>query len=118
MADSTIVDPLHLFPPPHDQAVQDALIERWKNMNQLGIIPASGDVYTSGDVYSTHSDTDYQEISKRERQAFVFMKLNLLITMKVLTNKEAARIVMMTESPDLADMTVAEECINQKFSEI
>lgn len=112
MADSTIVDPLHLFPPPHDQAVQDALIERWKNMNQLGIIPASGD------VYSTHSDTDYQEISKRERQAFVFMKLNLLITMKVVTNKEAARIVMMTESPDLADMTVAEECINQKFTEL
>jgi hypothetical protein len=63
-------------------------------------------------------DTNFEEISKRERHAFVLIKLGLLIGMKVLTNKEAARIVMMAESPDIADMTVAEECINQKFSEI
>lgn len=59
-----------------------------------------------------------EETSKRERHAFVLIKLGLLIGMKVVTNKEAARIVMMAESPDIEDMTVAEECINQKFSEI
>jgi len=65
-----------------------------------------------------YSDGIPSEPSQRERQAFVFIKLNLLITMKAVTNKEAARIVMMAESPDLDDMTIAEECINQKFSEI
>ena len=89
-----------------------SLVDYMKQIMTTGLAP----VHIPHKV--SQSDVIYEETDKRERQAFVFIKLNLLITMKAVTNKEAARIVMMAESPDLDDMTIAEECINQKFSEI
>ena len=86
-----------------------SLVDYMKQMMTTGLAP----IYNS-----PQPDTNFEEISKRERHAFVLIKVSLLIGMKAITNKEAARLVMMAESPDLADMTVAEECINQKFSEI
>jgi hypothetical protein len=45
-------------------------------------------------------------------------KISILQGMKRLTDKEAARLVSLMDSKDEENWTVAEECINQKFSEI
>jgi hypothetical protein len=45
-------------------------------------------------------------------------KIQLLHQVGAITPKEVARLITMLDSPDSENWTVAEECINQKFSEI
>jgi hypothetical protein len=58
----------------------------------------------------------------REISSFRYNKaiqhMILLRSMEVITNDEVKRLVSQLQSPDHENWTVAEECINQKFSEI
>ena len=45
-------------------------------------------------------------------------KIQLLHQVGAITPKEVARLIGMIDSKDAENWTVAEECINQKFSEI
>jgi len=83
-------------------------------MKSTMMLPINGNtIYSDGTLHNFPP-----EPSQRERQAFVLIKLGLLIDMKALTNKEAGKIVAMSESPDLENMTLAEEIIKQKFAEL
>jgi len=100
------------------QDEQDAqrLLERegyMKQMNDMMMMPVNHPIYSSPDI-------EYEEprFNSAERAMYAMSKISILQGMKRLTDKEAARLVSLMDSKDEENWTVAEECINQKFSEI
>jgi len=53
-----------------------------------------------------------------ERILMGISELQLLYSMKKLTSKEVGNLIGMMKSDDNENLTVAEECIKQKFAEL
>lgn len=79
-----------------------------KQMMSTGIAP----------IYNAPIMQELERFNPAERAMYAMSKISLLHGMKRLTDKEAARLVSLMDSKDEENWTVAEECINQKFSEI
>jgi hypothetical protein len=102
------------------QEEQDAqrLAERdnyMRQMKDLMMMPVP-----SNPIFNAPPDKDFEEVrfDSAERAMYAMSKISLLHGMKKITDKEAARLVSLMDSKDEENWTVAEECINQKFSEI
>ena len=71
-------------------------------------------------IYNPPRDACFEEVrfNSAERAMYALSKISILQGMKKLTDQEIARLISMIDSNDEENWTVAEECINQKFSEI
>ena len=82
-----------------------------KPMSTMGIMPIPS-------IAPINKDFEEVRFDSAERAMYAMSKISLLHGMKRLTDKEVARLVSLMDSADEENWTVAEECINQKFSEI
>jgi len=101
-----------------DERDAQRLLERegyMKQMNDMMMMPVP-----SNPIFNAPQDKDFEEVrfDSAERAMYAMSKISLLHGMKKITDKEAARLVSLMDSKDEENWTVAEECINQKFSEI
>jgi len=86
-----------------------SLVDYMKQMMTTGLAP----------IYNTpQPDVNVNvEIDLVYYFKFIY-KIQLLHQVGAITPKEVARLIGMIDSKDEENWTVAEECINQKFSEI
>jgi hypothetical protein len=71
-----------------------------------------------GHMATTHTDINPMATSKDVAYINLMLKINILLTGKVIEPKEAVRLVSMLGSDDTENWTVAVECIKQKLSEL
>ncbi len=105
----TIIDPKYSIPPLYDQAMQDALMERWRMTSSTPM----NTIYDPNPLPSTPKI----EIDNVFYFKHIY-KIQLLHQIGAITIKEVGRLVSMLDSVDLENWTMAEECIKQKFSEL
>lgn len=91
---------------PAGQSLEDYM----SKLKTMGI----ASIYNSPDVINTSPTVAIDNV-------FYFKsiyKIQLLHQVGAITAKEVARLIGMLDSKDPENWTVAEECINQKFSEL
>lgn len=69
-------------------------------------------------IYNAPIMQELERFNPAERAMYAMSKISLLQGMKKLTDQEVARLVSLFDSNDEENWTVAEGCIDQKFSEL